>query len=115
MKATPDAWVFPQKTAPKKPMWDSTVREALHEAARIAVHRDLEMTSLYTFVAAERQNELTRRIQRRLAEAGKREFGDQAENMTEVPPAMPPTMPSPPTPSAPPSFCQSVPLTDRIQ
>jgi hypothetical protein len=33
------------------------------EAARIAGHRDLEMTSLYTFIAPERQNELTRRIQ----------------------------------------------------
>ena len=33
IQATPDAWVFPQTTSPIEPMWDSTVREALHEAA----------------------------------------------------------------------------------
>lgn len=125
IKATPEAWVFPQKTCPKKPMWDSTVREALHEAAdaegcdfkglgpysvrranimwrqevggsaieaaRIASHRDLEMTSLYTFVAPERQNQLTRRIQQRLAEAGRRETESQFEQPTEVIPTGPPT------------------------
>ena len=35
------------------------------------VHSDLEMTSEYTFVTPERQNELTRKIQEKLAEAGK--------------------------------------------
>jgi hypothetical protein len=27
-----DMWVFPQKYCVEKPMWDSTVREFLHEA-----------------------------------------------------------------------------------
>jgi hypothetical protein len=38
------------------------------EASEIAGHSDLEMTNQYTFVAPERQNELTRRIQKRLAD-----------------------------------------------
>lgn len=36
------------------------------EASKIAGHSDLEMTGEYTFVTAERQNELTCRIQARL-------------------------------------------------
>jgi len=96
--------VFQQKRAPGRPLWDSGVRDALHQAAqaegcdfpglgphsfrranitwrqqvggsaieasKIAGHRDLEMTGDYTFVPAERQNELTRRIQQKLVEAG---------------------------------------------
>ncbi len=103
--ADPEAFVFQQKRAPGKPLWDSGVRDALHQAARdegcdfpglgphsfrranitwrqevggsaieaskIAGHADLEMTGEYTFVAPERQNELTRRIQQKLAEVGK--------------------------------------------
>jgi integrase len=99
--ATPDSFVFQQKRAPGRPLWDSGVRDALHQAAqdegcdftglgphsfrranitwrqqvggsaieasKIAGHSDLEMTGEYTFVTPERQNELTRRIQRRLA------------------------------------------------
>jgi integrase len=101
--ATPDSFVFQQKRAPGKPLWDSGVRDALHQAAqaegcdfpglgphsfrranitwrqevggsaieasKIAGHSDLEMTGEYTFVTAERQNELTRRIQQKLGEA----------------------------------------------
>jgi len=126
--AKPDDWVFPQKHAAERPMWDSTVREALHEAARaegcdfrglgahtfrranitwrqevggsaieasrIAGHQSLEMTSHYTFVAAERQNELTRRIQQKLAAAAKRVEDKSAEPQTPPPDA-------PPTPEAP--------------
>ena len=96
-------FLFQQKRAPGKPLWDSGVRDAMHQAAeaegcdfpglgphsfrranitwrqqvggsaieasKIAGHSDLEMTGEYTFVTAERQNELTRRIQERLAEA----------------------------------------------
>jgi integrase len=103
---TPEAFVFQQKRAPGKPMWDSGVRDALHaaaeaegcdfeglgphsfrranitwrqqvggsaiEASKIAGHSDLEMTGEYTFVTAERQNELTRRIQAKLANASQR-------------------------------------------
>jgi hypothetical protein len=43
------------------------------EASKIAGHSDLEMTGEYTFVTPERQNELTRRIQAKLAEAGEKE------------------------------------------
>ena len=101
--ATPEAFVFQQKRAPGRPLWDSGVRDALHQAAedegcdfeglgphsfrranitwrqqvggsaieasKIAGHSDLEMTGEYTFVTPERQNELTRRIQDRLAKA----------------------------------------------
>jgi integrase len=101
--AKPEAWVFHQKRSQDKPLWDSGVRDALHQAAaaegcdfpglgphsfrranitwrqevggsaieasKIAGHADLETTGEYTFVAPERQNELTRRIQERLARA----------------------------------------------
>jgi integrase len=96
-----DEFVFQQKRAPGKPLWDSGVRDALHQAAnsegcdfeglgphsfrranitwrqlvggsaieasKIAGHSDLDMTSEYTFVTAERQNELTRLIQEKLS------------------------------------------------
>jgi integrase len=102
--AAPEAFVFQQRRAPGKPLWDSGVRDALHQAAqavgcdfarlgphsfrranitwrqevggsaieacKIAGHSDMEMTGEYTFVTPERQNELTRRIQQRLAGSG---------------------------------------------
>jgi integrase len=101
--ATADEFVFQQKRAPGKPLWDSGVRDALHQAAqaegcdfqglgphsfrranitwrqqvggsaieasKIAGHSELEMTGEYTVVSPERQNELTRRIQKKLGEA----------------------------------------------
>jgi len=104
--AEPDAFVFQQKRCPGKPLWDSGVRDALHQAAeaegcdfaglgphsfrranitwrqevggsaieasKIAGHSDLHTTGHYTLVSAERQNELTRRIQDKLASATKR-------------------------------------------
>ena len=105
-EAKHDSWVFSQKSAPERPLWDSGVRDALHQAAetegcdfpglgphsfrranitwrqqvggsaieasKIAGHSDLEMTSEYTFVAPDRQNELTRLIQGRLSDAAKK-------------------------------------------
>lgn len=102
--ATAQSFLFQQKRSPGKPLWDSGVRDALHQAAeaegcdfpglgphsfrranitwrqqvggsaieasKIAGHSDLEMTGEYTFVTPERQNELTRRIQQKLCEAG---------------------------------------------
>ena len=65
--------------------WRQAVGGSAIEASKIAGHRDLEMTSEYTFVAPERQNELTRRIQQKLAEARK----DQTEPTIAVPPASP--------------------------
>ncbi len=104
--ATPDSFVFQQKRAPGRPLWDSGVRDALHQAAeaegcdfpglgphsfrranitwrqqvggsaieasKIAGHSDLEMTGEYTFVTPERQNELTRLIQAKLAESNRK-------------------------------------------
>ena len=32
--APPDAWVFPQPDCPRRPMWDSTVRYAIHTSAK---------------------------------------------------------------------------------
>jgi integrase len=115
--ARPDAWVFHQRRAPERPLWDSGVRDALHQAAeteecdfpglgphsfrranitwrqqvggssieasKIAGHSDLEMTGDYTFVTAERQNELTRRIQQKLAKVGKN-LGEQAPATSTV-------------------------------
>lgn len=105
-KPSPDSWVFSQHRAPDRPLWDSGVRDALHNAAReeecdfpglgphsfrranitwrqqvggsaieaskIAGHHDLEMTGEYTFVAPERQNELTLRIQKQLSDAAEK-------------------------------------------
>lgn len=135
--AKPEGWVFYQKRAPEKPLWDSGVRDALHQAAaaegcdfaglgphsfrranitwrqqvggsaieasKIAGHSDLEMTGEYTFVAPERQNELTRRIQDKLAEAASKRNGK-----TEKP--VPPT-----TPEAPPSLAETTPATPILQ
>ncbi len=120
--ADPAVFVFQQKRAPGKPLWDSGVRDALHQAAqaegcdfaglgphsfrranitwrqevggsaieasKIAGHSDLEMTGEYTFVAPERQNELTRRIQQKLAKA--------AKNVDEKPPELTPPVPTTP-------------------
>jgi len=139
--AKPDDWVFPQKHAAWRPLWDSTVREALHEAARaegcdfrglgahtfrranitwrqevggsaieasrIAGHCSLEMTSHYTFVAPERQNELTRRIQQKLAAAAK---VPNEMHRSEIPPSAAPT-----TPEAPPNLADTKPVTPVVQ
>jgi integrase len=117
--ATPDSFVFQQKRAPGKPLWDSGIRDALHQAAmaegcdfpglgphsfrranitwrqqvggsaieasKIAGHSDLEMTGEYTFVTAERQNELTRRIQDKLAQATKHAQNAPPSPSPEVP------------------------------
>src|ERR1039458_2534377 len=119
--ATAEAFVFQQKRAPGRPLWDSGVRDALHQAAeaancdfpglgphsfrranitwrqqvggssieasKIAGHSDLEMTGDYTFVTAERQNELTRRIQHQLAEASKQVETAAASPSPEMPPS----------------------------
>jgi len=116
-KATDDGFVFTQKRDPAKPLWDSGVRDALHQAAKaercdfaglgphsfrranitwrqevggsaieaskIAGHSALHMTSEYTFVTPERQNELTRRIQERLALAGTSTIPAQSESAAE--------------------------------
>jgi integrase len=134
-----EEFVFQQKRAPGKPLWDSGVRDALHQAAqveecdfeglgphsfrranitwlqqvggsaieasKIAGHSDLEMTGEYTFVTAERQNELTRRIQEKLSLAGKN------PELSAVVPA-----PTTPTPSqAPPNVATAVPPTVFVQ
>jgi integrase len=137
--AKPEAWVFHQKRSQDKPLWDSGVRDALHQAAaaegcdfpglgphsfrranitwrqevggsaieasKIAGHADLEMTGEYTFVAPERQNELTRRIQERLAAASKTEASSSPFQPAETPP----------TAEEPPNLAGWQPSTSAIQ
>ena len=131
--------MFYQKRAPEKPLWDSGVRDALHQAAeaegcdfaglgphsfrranitwrqqvggsaieasKIAGHSDLEMTGEYTFVEPERQNELTRRIQEKLADAANRRNGK-----TQVPPES-----TSGGPELPPSLAETKPATPVLQ
>src|SRR5438046_7764798 len=52
--------------------WRQQVGGSAIEASKIAGHSDLEMTGEYTCVSAERQNELTRRIQKKLREAARK-------------------------------------------
>ncbi len=133
-----DSWVFHQRRAPERPLWDSGVRDALHQAAeaegcdfpglgphsfrranitwrqqvggssieasKIAGHSDLEMTGEYTFVTAERQNELTRRIQEKLAEVTSK-VGAKASNT--------PLLSAPAAPEGPASL-GSVPLATTV-
>ena len=135
----PEAFVFQQKRAPGKPLWDSGVRDALHQAAdaedcdfpglgphsfrranitwrqavggsaleasKIAGHSDLEMTGQYTFVAPERQNELTRRIQQKLAEA------KEKKPETPVKQVAPPNT----TPEVPPILTDLAPANSTVQ
>jgi hypothetical protein len=66
------------------------------------------MTGEYTFVAPERQNELTRRIQQKLAAATKK--GDSAAPIQVLPPPTPP-----PPQEAPPSIAELQPVTSVVQ
>jgi hypothetical protein len=54
--------------------WRQQVGGSAIEASKIAGH-DLEMTGEYTFVAPECQNELTRRIQEKLASTSNKSQG----------------------------------------
>jgi integrase len=137
--AKSEAWVFYQKRAPEKPLWDSGIRDALHqsaeaegcdfpglgphsfrranitwrqqvggsaiEASKIAGHSDLETTGEYTFVTPERQNELTLRIQDKLAEAASKSNG-QSE---------PPAQSAPCAPDIPPNLAETKPVTPLVQ
>jgi integrase len=86
--------------------WRQEVGGSAIEASRIAGHTNIEMTSEYTFVAPERQNELTRRIQQKLAAAVKQKEPEQA-------PQVPPAAPS--TPEAPPSLADAELATPLVQ
>jgi integrase len=126
--ATPDSFVFQQKRAPGKPLWDSGIRDALHQAAqaegcdfpglgphsfrranitwrqqvggsaieasKIAGHSDLDMTAQYTCVSAERQNELTRRIQQKLKQAARKKCKDTGVDSPISTPATPDASPT---------------------
>jgi integrase len=71
--------------------WRQQVGGSAIEASKIAGHSDLEMTGEYTFVTAERQNELTRRIQEKLSVAA-----NKSELITVAPDPTAPTSPPPP-------------------
>lgn len=75
--------------------WRQEVSGSAIEASKIAGHTTLEMTSQYTFVAPERQNELTRRIQGRLAQAAAKTAGVVEDPPTPAPPAGPSPSPAP--------------------
>ena len=73
--------------------WRQQVGGSAIQASKIAGHSDLEMTEKYTFVAPERQNELTRRIQAKISEAASRasggpetRAGDVGLNLAHTPP-----------------------------
>ncbi len=68
--ANSPAWGRIPSDAPTSPSGTGSAR-APSRRRKIAGHGDLVTTGEYTFVAPERQNELTRRIQQRLAKAGK--------------------------------------------
>ena len=69
--------------------WRQQVGGSAIEASKIAGHSDLEMTGEYTCVSPERQNELTRRIQRRLRDAvgknGKHKIVQSPVSMSAAP------------------------------
>jgi hypothetical protein len=74
--------------------WRQAVGGSAIEASKIAGHRDLERTSSYTFVAPERQNELTRRIQQKLAEAEKKQKEQAPGTGAPSPSSTPEPLPS---------------------
>jgi len=80
-------WPAPHSFRRANITWRQEVGGSAIEASKIAGHADLEMTGEYTFVAPERQNELTRRIQERLAAASKTTNGA----LVDQPAAMPST------------------------
>ena len=59
------------------------------EASKIAGHADVDMTAEYTFVAIERQDELTRAIQEKLRKAGEQK-GQEKAAASKPPTAMSP-------------------------
>ena len=82
--------------------WRQQVGGSAIEASKIAGHSDLEMTGEYTFVTPERQNELTRRIQDKLAEAARKPTYNTQETV-------------PPTPHSPTSLANAHPVTPVVQ
>lgn len=140
--ADPETWVFRQRRDPGKPLWDSGVRDALHqavkhegcdfeglgphsfrranitwrqqvggsaiEASQIAGHSDVDMTADYTFVDIERQQQLTRAIQERLAKAFQTKTATPQRKPT---PEVPPT-PAPPSDQNRP--LEQMPTTSRL-
>jgi hypothetical protein len=87
--------------------WRQEVGGSAIEASKIAGHADLEMTGEYTFVAPERQNELTRRIQKKLAKAAR----TPEDRATE--PLVAPQIP--PAPDAPPNLADAASATPLLQ
>lgn len=70
----------------------------------MAGHSDLEMTGEYTFVTPERQNELTRRIQKELADATRKTQAQVAAQQAD-----------PSAPEIPPALADAAPATTLVQ
>lgn len=68
--------------------WRQQVGGSAIEASKIAGHSDLEMTGEYTIVTPERQNELTRRIQEKIAVEGEKNVPSPTSVSTETPAAL---------------------------
>ncbi|MBI3681775.1 MAG: hypothetical protein HY235_15455 [Acidobacteria bacterium] len=85
--------------------WRQQVGGSAIEASEIAGHSDLEMTGEYAFVAPERQNELTRRIQQKLAKAAKK----------KEPQPIAPVPPQSGTPEISPILADAEPVTTVVQ
>jgi integrase len=81
--------------------WRQQVGGSAIEASKIAGHSDLEMTGEYTFVTPERRNELTRRIQEKLASASSKSQGVSD--------------PEPPTPETPSALANRLPATTFVK
>lgn len=92
--------------------WRQEVGASAIEAAKIAGHSSVRMTEHYTKIQIQRQEELTKAIQERLAAAAKGSPQDHEE-----PPAPPKAPPNPPPPSsapeAPPSLAD-VPMATQV-
>ena len=59
--------------------WRQEVGGSSIEASQIAGHANSKMTEAYTVVQLRRQEELTRRLQEKLAQAGKRHSKNNAK------------------------------------
>ena len=99
-----DSCIAPRIFRPGNITWRQEVGGSAIEASKIAGHSDLEMTSEYTFVAPERQNELTRRIQQKLAKAATEKAVEAAEST-----------PAPTAPEVPPNLAELRLSTPTVQ
>jgi hypothetical protein len=71
--------------------WRQQVGGSAIEASKTAGHSDVDMTAEYTFVNIERQNELTKAIQERLAGVSKGNLAQPLQKSSSPPRGVPAT------------------------